>query len=429
WKKIESDSSIRNYLYQEDVKELWWGYRYGEGKSKEKYNLQHSTRMPLMRDSLWYSDGTKLNYFYLTEDGKIETISVYEVMDAYSEVLLGYHISKTEDYKAQYAAYKMAVQFSAHRPYQITFDNQGGHKKLENGNFLAKLAHLSIKTQPYNGKSKTIELAFGRFQAMYLKRDWFFTGQNITAKANESRANMEFILSNKANLPSLEQIKEIYKERRQDWNNAPHPKAKNGETRLQMYLNSYNARTVKVELWDMVDIFWMERPEPIMLTAYGLSFVDQKTKYDYLVYNENNMPDQAWHRKNIDKKFVVKYDPDDMSMIMLYERDATGLRFVKEARTKLTVARGKQDQEDFETTYITRVNNTNKVLRTQSMEQMDEILAAHNLLPEQHGLNSPGGRGLGGKKRKASTVGSYTKALSNAVIDDDNDDIDISKLI
>lgn len=420
WKQIESVTTIRNYLYQEDVQELWHGYRYGESKSKEKFALQHSTRMPSMRDSLWYSDGTKLNLFYITDENKIETISVYEVMDAYSETLLGYHISKTEDYEAQYNAYKMAVQFAGHRPYQTTYDNQGGHKKLEAANFLNKVAHLSIKTQPYNGKSKTIESAFGRFQAQILKQHWFFTGQNITARAQESRANMEFILANKANLPTLQEVKDYYRDARNDWNNAPH--SKTGTPRVEMYRNSYNPKSVPVTLLDMVDMFWLERPEPITLTAYGLSFTERKAKYDYLVYLEDGMPDQKWLRKNIDKKFVVKFDPDDMSMVMLYERDTTGLRFVKEAKVKVTVSRGKQEQEDWENSYITQVNNTNKILRTESMSEMDRILEIHDLLPEQHGLRSPGVRGM--KKAAASDFGRATKAVSNAVpaIEGDDDD-------
>lgn len=427
WKAIESATTIRNYLYDPEVKDLWWGYRYGEQKSKEKFSLQHSTRMPSMRDSLWYSDGTKLNYFYLTEENKIETISVYEVMDAYSEVFLGYHISKTEDYEAQYKAYKMAIQFSGHRPYQLGYDNQGGHKKLEAANFLTKIAHLCIKAQPYNGKSKTIESAFGRFQDQYLKQDWFFTGQNITAISRESRANLEFIMANKANLPTLQGVVEAYKQRRLDWNSAPHPKT--GISRLEMYRSSHNPRTIKVDLWDMVDIFWMERPEPIALTAYGLSFTEKKVKYDYLVYGEDNLPDQKWLRKNIDRKFIVKFDPDDMSFIMLYERDTNGLRFVSEAKIKVTVSRGKQEQEDFEASYIATVNNTNKVLRSEAMAEMDNILAMHNMLPEQHGLKSPGARGLN-KKVRPTEYATVTKAVSNAVAGlDDDDNTDIYKMM
>ena len=97
WKKLEDEKAIFNFLNHKEIKPLWYGHRYGELKAKEKYTYHHSTKLPSMRDSLWYSDGTKLNYFYLDEDGKIATCQVYEVMDAYSEVFLGYHISKTED--------------------------------------------------------------------------------------------------------------------------------------------------------------------------------------------------------------------------------------------------------------------------------------------------------------------------------------------
>ncbi len=419
WKTVESSQTIKNFLYGEGIQDLWYGHRLGELKAKEKFALQHSTRLPTMRDSLWYSDGTKLNYYFLNEAGKMETTSVYEVMDSYSEVLLGHFISKSEDFEAQFRAYKQAVQFAGFRPYQLGYDNQGGHKKLENAGFLTKLAHLSIKAQPYNGKSKTIENAFYRFQDGFLKQDWFFTGQNITAKKAESRANMEFILANKANLPSLAEIKAKYAERRIQWNNAPHPKAKHGETRLQMYLNSHNPEAVKIEVMDMVDLFWLLRPEPVTLTAYGLSFTEKKVKYDYLVY-KNGMPDQLWLRKNVDQKFHIKFDPDDMSLIYLFQKDATGLRFVTAAETKITVARGKQEQEDGEAAYITLVNSENKVIRTERSNEMDAILELHGMLPEQNGLVSPNIKGVTKKAKKQpsakDTYGQYEKELSNTVL-------------
>ena len=51
------------------------------------------------------------------------------MVDAYSEVLLGYYISDNEDYIAQYHAFRMAIQTSRYKPYEIVCDNQGGHKK------------------------------------------------------------------------------------------------------------------------------------------------------------------------------------------------------------------------------------------------------------------------------------------------------------
>jgi hypothetical protein len=426
WKPLKSADTIHNFLHQPDIQPLWWAARYGEQKSKEKFTYQHKTAMPTMRDSLWYSDGTKLNYFYQTRDEngrfQIKTTSVYEVMDVYSEALLGYHISDTEDYITQYSAYRMAIQTSQHKPYQITYDNQGGHKKLETGDFLTKLSHLSIKTKPYNGKSKTIESAFGRFQMQFLKKDWFFTGQNIQAKREESKANMEFIMANKHNLPTLEEVHETYIKRRNEWQNAPHPKT--GVPRMEMYRQSSNPKAVKVELMDMVDLFWMLREKPVTCNAYGISFQEKGERYHYEVVLPNGMPDIKWLARNIDKKFRIKYDPQDFSMIYLYEETPQGLRFITEAHDKVTIHRGKQEQEEGEMERWSAIDKATAELREEMRETLMEMQRQHNQLPEQHGLVTPGIKGLKKDKTKkvkqpADNFGRLQKAMSNVVMAND----------
>lgn len=414
WKLLESDQTIFNYLHHEEVKHLWWGHRYGELKAKEKFMYQQSTILPTMRDSLWYSDGTKLNYFYMDEDGKVATCQVYEVMDAFSEVLLGYHISKTENFEAQFNAYKQALKTSGFRPYQIGYDNQGGHKKLQNGDFLQKLSRLSINTQPYNGKSKTIENAFGRFQEQILKQDWFFTGQNITAKKQESKANNEFILANKSNLPTLKEIEEVYKRRRAEWNNAKHPKT--GVARMEMYLNSVNPEAKEVAIWDMIDLFWITRPKPVMLTAYGLSFKESKVEYQYMVYDADGYPNQQWLQQNIDKKFVIKYDPDDMTIIQVFEQTPNGLRFETAMTTKVQIHRGKQEQLPGEMEFYAGTQQRINEARIETRNKMEEILRQHGATAEQQGLISPNIKGLESAKRKSKNdYGKHLKRESELV--------------
>lgn len=58
-----------------------------------------------------------------------QDLQVYEVIDAYSEVFLGYSVCETENPRAQYAAYRMALITAGHRPYEVVHDNQGGHKE------------------------------------------------------------------------------------------------------------------------------------------------------------------------------------------------------------------------------------------------------------------------------------------------------------
>lgn len=428
WKQLKVEDTIHLFLYSTEIKNLWWAARYGELKSKEKFIYQHSTILPTMRDSLWYSDGTKLNYFYGYRDEKnrykVGTTSVYVVMDVYSECMLGYYISDTEDYIAQYNAYRMALQTSGQKPYQITYDNQGGHKKLQSGGFLTKLAHLSIPTKPYNGKSKTIESAFGRFQSQYLKKDWFFTGQNITSKADESRANMEFITANRHNLPSKEEIEKVFKTRLDEWHNDKRP---NSElTRTELYNQSENPKAVKIDYMDMVELFWVLREKPVQVTAYGISFIEKKVRYDYIVNDASGIPDVRWIAANVDKKYRIKFDPNDFSMICLYEDTIQGLRFVCGAEQKVEIHRGKQEQEDGEMEWLAKVEKASKELRVENDEHIRNIQEQWNQLPEQHGLVTPNLKGINSKrpavKSPADNFGRLQKAISNAVMANGDDE-------
>jgi len=437
WKQIKSVETIHNFLYLPEIKPIWWGHRYGELKFKEKFIYQQKTILPTMRDSLWYSDGTKLNYFYQYRGAKGEfkmgTTSVYEVMDVYSEALIGYFVSDTEDYVAQYNAYRMALQTSGCKPYQITYDNQGGHKKLESGDFLTKLSHLSIRTKPYNGKSKTIESAFNRFQQQFLKKDWFFTGQNIQSKANESKANMEYIMANKHNLPTLDEVKATYLKRRNEWQNAPH--FKTGVAKIKMYNESQNSKAVKLELMDMVDLFWVLREKPVTCSAYGISFEEKKEQYDFMVNKPNGLPDVKWLASNIDRKFRIKFDPQDFSMIYLYEDTPQGLRFITSADQKVEVHRGKQEQEDWEAQFFKDIDKETETLRVETQQIVREIQERHNDLPEQHGFVTPKLKGINSKsttkkaKQPADNFGRIQKAMSNAVMaggdDEDFDENDL----
>jgi hypothetical protein len=239
-------------------------------------------------------------------------------------------------------------------------------------------------------------------------------------------------MSNKDSLPTLDEIQLKYKERREEWNHAAH--SLTGKPRIEMYYSSHNSLSPKVEQWDMVDLFWITRKDTITCRAYGLSFEEKKQKYDYLVYSAPGVPDQEWLRNNIDKKFIVKFDPDDMGMIYLYEQDASGIRFVKEAETKIVVHRGKQEQEEGEAAIIRMMLDENKRLRLESKEKMEAILKDQGQDAESYGLVTPGLKGIEkARSRKHKKEVSYAiieKEISNTVPStaENDDTIDYYKL-
>jgi hypothetical protein len=421
-KPIKSAEAIRLVLELPENKRLWYGSRFGELKAKEKFAYPLKTELPQYRDALWYSDGTKLNFYYQDENGQMSAkLKVYEVIDVYSECLLGFHIGYSEDFAAQYMAYKAAIQFSGNKPYEIRYDNQGGHKKLKNDSFLGKLSKLSFNTQPYNGKSKTIESIFNRLQSQ-MSSHWFFTGKNVGTKSINSKPNMEFINFNKHKLPTEAQLIDIYKLEREKWNNTYLPK--HGKTRLELYLSSVNPQSQPVGYLEMVDMFWIQSKGNRYLNS-GLRMQINKQTYEFEVLNDQNKPDALFRKKYIDTDFIVKYDPSELSHVRLYLDTPAGLQFVAVAQSRITVKRASQDQLPGDRSLITELNNFAKQERIEMREEIEEILTEFELTPEQQGFETPVLRGIQKRKGKSKdTFGAFLKAESMRV-QDDSDDKDI----
>ena len=399
WKPLKSKRSLAMWFARPEIQPLWWDAVYGELAAHQRFGRKHRTELPLRRDTLWYGDGTKLNLYYRDEAGNVRTTMVYEVVDAYSEVLLGYHISDHENFEAQYNAYRMAVQVSGHKPYEIVHDNQGGHKRLEKEKgthepgFFDLICSIHRPTAPYSGQSKTIESIFGRFQQQELSKDWRFTGMNITAKKESSRPNLEFIEANKDKLFTLEELKARYAEVRKAWNEAKHPST--GISRMEMYEKSVNEETDAVTVYDMVDIFWVWTKRPATFTDSGIEITIGGKKLPYEVYERPGVPDHEWRMKNTYRTFHVKYDPNDLGSIRLYWEDNAGeRRFERVAEPYMVIHRALQDQTEGEAAFIRQEQEANARERIDRQVIAKEIEYAYGVAPEQHGLTTPKLKGV-----------------------------------
>ena len=399
WKSLKSLSGMKRWLNSAAIMPLWYDAVYGENAARLKFGRKQRTKLPTRRDSLWYGDGTRLNMYYQDEEGKVRTTLVYEVIDAMSEVMLGYWISDSEDYEAQYHAFRMAIQTSGHKPYEIVHDNQGGHKKLNkvqpNSNekgFLDKICHIHHATMPNNGSSKTIESIFGRFQQQVLHQYDNFTGQNITAKKACSRPNLESMEANKKSLPTLDELKAIYAEARQKWNSMKHPIY--GKSRIEVYESSVNEETPVVTPVDMVNMFWVMHNKPATFTDQGITIEVKKQKYTWEVF-KNGEPDLEWRKLHTWEKFYVQYDPNDMTTVNLYAIDlAGGKRFSTVACPYWEIHRALQDQSAEEKTQIHKAIEAGKNDRIERVVAGRRIAIAHGTDPEQNGLTYPKLKGL-----------------------------------
>ena len=411
WKPLKSLSGMKRWLNSAAIMPLWYDAVHGEQAARQKFGRKHRTALPTKRDALWYGDGTKLNLYYKDDAGKVRTTQVYVVIDAMSEVMLGWHISDSEDYEAQYLAYRMAIQTSKHKPYEIVHDNQGGHKKLDADGLFKKLCHVHRTTQPYNGESKTIEAVFGRFQQQVLHKDWRFTGQNITAKKMSSRPNLEFIEENKDSLYTLEELKDAYAKATKEWNEMSHPAY--GKSRQEAYDSSVNEETQQVTAHDMVDMFWVTAKRMSTFTDQGISVTIKKEKRQYEVMSQPGVPDHEWRRQHTYERFVVKYDPYDFGSIRLYKKETDGsLRFERVAEPYVVIHRAIQEQTEGEAAFIRQEQEANTTDRIERTVAGREIEKAHGVMPEQHGLRSPKPKGMTAAERRQieRRAGIYSKS-------------------
>ena len=389
WKSIKSETSLRQFLERPDIKPQWYDAVYGELASKQLFSRHNKTLMPSMRDSLWYGDGTKLNLFYKAyEGGKlvIKTAFVYEVADAMNDTLLGYAIGKTENFDLQYRAFRMAIETSGHKPYEIVTDNQGAQtSKTAKAFFASIITHVSRTTSPYNPQSKTIERLFGEFQRQVLGKDWRFTGGNISAK-EAWKVNREFVDANKESLYTYEELQEAYADARREWN-AMHD-------RMAAYQASTNPESEAVSEIDLVNLFWIRTDRPSRFTADGITIQHNKRKYTYEVLTEDGMPDYEWRKRNTGKEFIVKFDPMKMDAALLFEQTPAGLRYAATAYPYLTVHRNIQEQRDGDMALIRHNDAENKRMRILRRIENHALELEHGVAPEQNGLNTPVLKGI-----------------------------------
>ena len=381
-KPVESPQTVINYLYKTGIKLWWYGVVHGEIAFKNEFMPQFDTKLPQMPNTLWYGDGTKLNLYYRDYDRKnkctvARTIDVYEVMDACSEVFLGYSFG-AENFLTQYEAYRMALETWKVKPYEIVTDNQGGHKRPEAQAFFKKICHLHKTTMPHNGQSKTIESAFGRFQQQVMHKLYNYTGQNVTATKESSHVNIDLIMKNISQLPTLEEMKEQYLECRREWNGMPHPTSETGMTRMEMYTTLNSPKAEQLDEYGVQELFKLLSKDSVKYGKQGFVFSRNNKEYRYMVYDESDQVDMGFHMQNVGVSFRYKYDPMDMTSVELWEVCAGGrLKYAATATPKVVFHRATAERstEESERLYAQ--------IRAQKRALTGHYIASEDLLLEE----------------------------------------------
>ena len=271
----------------------------------------------------WAIDGTKLDWIHYedTSSNKMGAkLRINVIFDVYSEKIIGYSFSETEDHTDHFRAVKMAVNHAEKRPYLFTYDNQSGHKSSKMQELYSNIVAVEGGVHyphPAYKKNNPAEQLFKRIQQQVITKFWNSDGQSITVKREDNKPNLDFITENKHLLKSKEDLLRAWETAVNIWNAAKHPHFE--ESRNEVYQHEM-PMSEELSYNDIMRYMWIDETKGNTYRREGITLTIQNRDYMFEVYNQDKTIDLEFRRKNIGKKFIVRYDPENLDVfVQLYE--------------------------------------------------------------------------------------------------------------
>lgn len=334
-----SESAINLFLEQPENKRLWMLARHGKDDySKEFGHKIKRNRADWFPNAYWAIDGTKLDWVHYLDiaTGMAAKLKINPVFDVYSEKIIGYSISETEDHTDHFTALKSAMNNAQSRPYKLTYDNQSGHKSARMqelyDSIIATEGGVHHPTRAY-AKSNPAEQIFNRLQQQVISTFWFSDKQGVRVRDNDNVMNVDFLKANKHLLLTKEDLVKAWEMAVKMWNEAKHPLL--DCTRNEAYAHEAPL-SESVDFIELINMFWVNETKPITYEGDGLTMKIAGKAYMFEVLDANDSIDLDFRKYNIGKKFIVRYDPEYMDKyVQLLSVEADGSKsFVATAEPK-----------------------------------------------------------------------------------------------
>ncbi|WP_052910342.1 hypothetical protein [Riemerella anatipestifer] len=312
-----SESAVNRFLNKQENVRIWTIGRNGKEAYDRKF--KHTLKRDKRRwfpNCYWAIDGTKLDLLYLnTETNKLEAYKRVNILfDVYSEKIIGWSFSETENITDHFRAVKMAVQTAGVRPYLFTYDQQAGHKSQKMQEIYSELVAKDGGTHyPHQARrhSSPAEGIIRRLQQQCVTKLYNSDGLGVKTKSDQSRMNADFITANIDKMPTKEQVEAQWKFIVKQWNNSEHFDKKD-KTRNEVFAEEMLV-SEPLDLMEIMRMMWVEEKKKLITyRAHGIEVVVDKKAYTYEVYDHNGDIDLEFRRKYVGDKFIVRYDPDAM---------------------------------------------------------------------------------------------------------------------
>lgn len=375
WRTDITASAFRERVGQQRVRDLIDFKRHGRKGFRKLHGHTFKLKKPEFSNDIWVSDGTALNWYFRDENNKLAMATTYMVMDAKSRKFLGWSTKagiNKENFAMQLEAYRMAIRNSGAKPYQLLFDNQGGHKMTESREFYSKIATVSFATRAYRPSGKPIEQAFKYFQQLKLSEFPFWSGFGRESHSNLAfKPNMEAMQKNIEHLPSYDELIQLFDIVVEEWNELAF---KGKPSPNEVYEASRNLEEEAITIEEMAELFW-NVSSPRKYNSVGIKLKVQGEESLYEVYDDNGDVDFNFRMKHLHSTFHLRYDPDgeypDIDLLQIHPTG--GFQKVATASKKREVARAVRGLKEGDKAWIERQMK----LEDESMDERDTIIEGY----------------------------------------------------
>lgn len=321
-----SERTVLRFLNRPDIEHLYYKARHGRDAFLKKYDPSTNRKAPTAINAMWVMDGTPLDWvfceeqFYLDPTGQRKKrlnrwskMYLYMVIDAATWKIIGYYLAYSEDHTVIVNALREAVRHTMLLPHQMQYDNSKANKKLQS--LLNGLALYNTPSAPYNAKSKVIEAITGHFQQEVLRfHGRNFTGQNITSRKLDSRANPDALKESLKEYYSKEQLMHDLQQAVNFWNNMDTKERVAPNIKEQLLIDAKKNAGREIDPEIFLSLFYVLDSTAITYCSNGITTKINKQKYRFVAPQDTSL-----HLRLVGQKFQLKYDPETLEYAYIYQ--------------------------------------------------------------------------------------------------------------
>ena len=328
-----SESTVRRYTTDAQFRFAYDAEKFGQKAWNNQFDPIIWRRPPSKAGMLWLIDGTpiELYYKYQKRSGEWTYRRLYlvAVIDAHSWKAVGYAIGYRENNDLLTAAVRDAIRKEGYAPYQMGYD---GAVSEEVEAWLRSICTHAFSSAVGNARAKVIEPFFMHLFETRCKEWVNFSGLGIKSKKQCNQINEDYIRKYWQYFPTEEQLFSQIGQVMEDWNAdalSPGPVINRVKEKVRYSPSECQQRSLQLQAEIMLpphrlaDIAfeWRMRPGSQERQSYfysngGIEITLRGVEHRYTL-----PPEAETYAEIVGNSFFVKYDPQNMRAVWLYDGD------------------------------------------------------------------------------------------------------------